>query len=114
MCKGVDRVVPFTVKLVLFQVHSLDFLIRHLAAGRVFPTIETAGHLESFGGRRARDQIYDRLIIPKWFTAPIRGYEREQPVFNLVPLAGARRKVTDGNRKARFIRELLQLQFPES
>ena len=114
MCRGVDRVVPFTVKLVLFQVHSLDFLIRHLAARRVFPTIQTAGHLESFGGGRARDQIYDRLIIPKRFTAPIRGDEREQPMFNLVPLAGARRKVTDGNRKARFIRELLQLQFPES
>ena len=68
------------------------------------PSRGKSSHLESFGSRRARDQIYDRLIIPKWFTAPIRGYEREQPVFNLVPLAGARRKVTDGNRKARFIR----------
>src|ERR1017187_7246648 len=36
--------------------------------------------------------------------APIRGDEREQPVFHLIPFAGARRKVTDGNRKARFIR----------
>src|ERR1700730_1450808 len=50
---------------------------------------------------------------PKRLAAPIRGDEREQPVFNLVPFAGARRKVTNGNRKARFIRELLQLQFPE-
>jgi hypothetical protein len=53
------------MKFALFQVHSLDFLIRHLATGRVFPAIQTAGHLESFGGRRASDQIYDRLIIPK-------------------------------------------------
>ena len=28
-------------------------------------------------------------------------------MFNLVPFAGARRKVTDGNRKTRFIRKLL-------
>jgi len=87
-----NGVIPFTMKPVPFQVHSLDFLIRHLPTGRVFPTIQTAGHLEPFGGRRARDQIYDRLIIPKRLAAPIRGDEREQPVFNLVPFAGARRK----------------------
>ena len=92
---------------------SFLFLIRHLPAGRVFPAIQTTGHLEPFGGRRARDQIDDRLIIAKRLAAPIRGDEREQSVFHLVPFAGARRKVTDGNRKARFIRELLQLQFPE-
>src|ERR1017187_1521751 len=44
---------------------------------------------------------------------PMRGDEREQSVFHLVPFAGARWKVTDGNRQTRFIRELLQLQFPE-
>ncbi len=102
------------MKFALFQIHTLDFLIRHLATGRVLPAIQTAGHLESFGGRRASDQIYDRLIIPKRFAAPIRGDEREQPVFNLVPFAGARREVTDGDRKTGFIRQLLQLQFPES
>src|ERR1035441_8670384 len=101
------------MKLVLFQVHSLDFLIRYLPTGRVFTTIQTAGYLEPFGGCRARDQIYDRLIIPKRLAAPIRGDEREQPMFNLVPLAGARGKMTYGNRQARFIGELLQLQFPE-
>jgi hypothetical protein len=37
------------------------------------------------------------LIIAKRLAAPIRGDEREQPVFNLVPFAGARREVTDGN-----------------
>ena len=108
-----NGVIPVTMKRVPFQVHSFNFLIRNLPTGRVFPTIQPAGHLEPFGGRRARDQIYNRLIIPKRLAPPIRGDEREQPVFNLVPFAGARRKVTDGNRKTRFIRELLQLQFPE-
>src|ERR1035437_11026131 len=96
-----NGVIPFTMNPVLFQIHSLDFLLRHLPSGRVFTTIQTAGHLEPFGGRRARDQIYDRLIIPKRLAAPIRGDEREQPMFNLVPLAGARGKMTYGNRKAR-------------
>jgi hypothetical protein len=44
------------MKFALFQIHSLDFLIRHLATGRIFPAIQTAGHLESFGGRRASDR----------------------------------------------------------
>src|ERR1039458_4842145 len=101
---GVNGVIPVAMKFVLFQVHSPNFLIRHLPAGRVFPTIQTAGHVEPFGCRRARDQIHDRLIIAKRLAAPIRGDEREKPVFQIVPFAGARRKVTDGNRKARFIR----------
>ena len=102
------------MKLVLLQVYSLNLLVCYLAASRVFPAIQAAGHLQPFGGRRARDQIDDRLIITKRFAAPIRGDEGEQPVFYLVPLAGAGREVTDGNRKARFIRQLLQLQFPKA
>src|ERR1035437_6547834 len=110
---GSTLVVPFAMKLVLLQVHSPNFLIRHLPAGRVFPAIQTTGYLEPFGSRRARNQIHDRLIISKRLPAPIRGDEKEQSVFPPVPFAGARWKVTDGKRQTRFIRELLQLQFPE-
>ena len=101
------------MKFVAFQVDLFNFLIRHLAAGGVFPTIQTAGYLEALGGGRARDQIDDWLIIPKRLAAPIRGDEREQPMFNLVPLAGAGRKMADGNREPCFICQLLQLQFPK-
>jgi len=71
----------------------------------------SAGHLQPFGGSSARDEIDDRLIIPELFTAPIRGAEGEHPVFNLAPLASASGKVTNGNRKTRFIGQLLQLHF---
>src|ERR1039457_2780591 len=103
MRRGVNGVIPFAMELVLLQVHSPNFLIRPLPAGRVFPAIQTTGYLEPFGSRRARNQIHDRLIISKRLAAPIRGDEREQSVFHLIPFAGARGKVTDGNRKARFI-----------
>jgi len=114
MQSGVNCVIPFIVKLVLFQVYSLNLFVCYLAASRVFPEIKAACHLQPLGGRRARDQIDNRLIIRKRFAAPIRANEREQPVFNLVPLAGARREVTNGNRKTRFIRQFLQLHFPEA
>ena len=74
---GVNGVIPVAMRFVLFQVHSANFLIRHLPAGRLFPTIQTADHLEPFGCRRARDQIHDRLIIAKRLAAPIRGDDRE-------------------------------------
>ena len=35
------------MKLVLLQVDPPNFLIRHLPAGRVYPAIQTTGHLES-------------------------------------------------------------------
>jgi hypothetical protein len=69
----VDGVIQFTVKLVFSQVHSPDFRISHLPTRWVFATVQTAGHLEPFGGRRARDQIDDRLIIAKRLATPIRG-----------------------------------------
>ena len=72
-----NGVIPFTMELILLEVHSLDFFVCHLPAGRVFPTIQTAGYLEPLGGSRVRDQVYDRLIIPKRLAAPIRGDERE-------------------------------------
>src|SRR5665213_2590817 len=35
-------------------------------------------------------------------------------MLHLVPLAGARRKVADGNLQTRLVRQTLQLQFPET
>src|SRR3990172_3882359 len=53
-----NNVIPVAMKRLLFQVHSLKFLIRHLPSGRVFPTIQTAGYLDPFVGHRASDQVY--------------------------------------------------------
>jgi hypothetical protein len=70
--RGVDGVIPFTMKLVPFQVYLLDFFIGDFPAGRVFPTVQTAGYPETFGGRRTRDQIDDCLIIAKRLAAETR------------------------------------------
>jgi len=61
------------MELVLSQVYALNFLVSHPPTSRVFATVKAAGYLESFGGRRARDQIDDRLIITKRLATPIRG-----------------------------------------
>ena len=91
------------MKLIGFQVYPFDFFVRYLPACRVFPAVQTAGHLETFGGCRTRYQIDDCLVIPKRLATPVGGDERKQSVFNLVPLAGARREVTYGDGKIGFI-----------
>ena len=44
----VNHEIPVAVKRIVFQVHSLKVLIRHLSPSRVFPTIQTTCHFESF------------------------------------------------------------------
>ncbi len=46
--------------------------------------------------------------------SPIAGDVTEHTVFDLVPLAGAGRKVADFNRLANLIGEFLELQLPEA
>ena len=45
--------------------------------------------------------------------SPVLGDEREEPVLNLVPLAGARRQMAYLNRKAQFLGQLLQFHLPQ-
>ena len=43
----------------------------------------------------ARDEIQDDLVGRKWSASPVLGNATEQPMLNLVPLAGSRWKMTD-------------------
>src|SRR5213593_1760371 len=55
----------------------------------------------------------DGFIVAQRLSTPIRRDEGKEAVFNLVPFAGAGWKMTDRKRNARFIRKLLQLEFPK-
>ncbi len=50
----------------------------------------------------------------EYFPAPIRGDERKEAVLDLVPLAGARRKVTDRHGESDLVGEGRQRQFPQA
>ena len=65
-------------------------------------------------GGRGADQVDHHFMTDQRFAPPVLGDGREQPVFDLVPLAGARRKVTHRNFQPGFIREFLQLQLPQA
>ena len=60
----------------------------------------------------AYEADYD-LAAQQRTTSPVVGYVAEHAVFDLVPLAGARREVTDLHRESEFISQMLQLQTPQ-
>lgn len=57
---------------------------------------------------------HDHLVARQWSAAPVLGDMGEQPVLHLVPLAGARRKMVDGNGQADFVGEALQFDLPKA
>ncbi len=101
------------MKLAALQIHSLHFFIRHLAARRILAPVQAAGHFEALRRRRARNELHDRLVVAQRLAAPIGRDERKQPMFDLVPLARSRREMANGNGQTRFVRQLLQFQFPQ-
>jgi len=66
-----------------------------------------------FGGRAA-DQIDHDLAAGQGASAPVVGDVAEHPMFDRVPLAGSGWKVTDLDRDAELIGQLLQLAFPQA
>src|SRR5882724_4902255 len=66
-----------------------------------------------FGGSGGRDQLDDDPIADEWLGAPVLADEGEEAVLDFVPLAGARRQVSDHDVEAELVGQLLQLAFPQ-
>src|SRR6266536_1251005 len=92
------HVVPVAVEAVAIDVHGLHLLVRDSATSRVLSAVQTTDDFEAFRGCRAGDQVDNCLVVPQRFTSPVRGNEGEQAMFDLIPLAGARRKMAHGQR----------------
>src|SRR6266480_6146962 len=108
-----DRVIPVSVEASSFDVDGGHFLIRDYDGVRIAPGVELTvdGETGSSGG--GRYQVDDDTVAYQWLGAPVLRDEREQAMLNLVPFAGAGRKVTDGDRDADLVGEALQLALPQ-
>ena len=95
-----------------FQVYHRQFFVRHFAANGVLPMVQPAGDAQAYGGGRCGNQTHNGFIIPQRLSPPVGGDKGKQPVFHLVPLAGARRKMAHQNRQTRCISQFLQPHFP--
>src|SRR5260370_15439140 len=65
------------------------------------------------GGGGGCNTVDDGLIPDGRFRPPVLADEREQPMFDLVPLARARREVTDRNLQPDFVGQFLQFPLPQ-
>ena len=57
--------------------------------------------------RRIADEVHDSFVGPQWAATPMDGDVREEPVFNLVPLAGSGREMADVDAHLVLVREIL-------
>ena len=89
-----DDVIPFPMKAIGFHVQTIHLLVGYSSSRRISPPIQPADHLQTLRCGGLRDEVYDRLIVPQRFSSPVGRDERKQPVLDLVPLAGPRRKMT--------------------
>ena len=69
--------------------------------------VEPTGDGQPLGGRGSRDELHDRFVVAQRFAAPVRRDEREEPVLDLVPLAGPGREVAGRDRALRVIGQAL-------
>src|SRR6266699_3460542 len=109
-----DGVVPFRMEGVACNVKRLHLGIADLDSFLVMARIKRAFDLETGFGCRCSDGLNDGKTTCERPGTPVLGNVTEQAMLNFVPLRRARRIVMNVDCKARFIREVLKLPFPET
>ena len=78
-----------------FDVESGHLGVGDNDAAGVLASVELAAHSQAGFGGSSRDQLDDDAIADEWLGAPVLTDEREEPVLDFVPLAGAGRQMAD-------------------
>jgi hypothetical protein len=93
---------------------SDHFFVRYDDGLWISVGVEFAMNGETGASGSGGDQVDDYAIADQRFGAPILGDEGEQTVLDLIPLAGARGKVSDGDFDADLVGQMLQLALPQA
>src|SRR5947209_13416695 len=84
-----------------------------LDAGGIRGAVQGALDGETGAGGCARNQVEDDGVAEQRPGPPVLANEREEPMLDLVPLAGPRREVADRERQTAGVGPLLQLPLPQ-
>ena len=101
------------MKFTRFEIERLQFLLGYLDPALVCSPIQPGFDDQSGLGRRSGDEIHDGTVVGQGPASPVRGYERKEAMLNLVPLTGARRKVTYRDRQLLVGRKPVELSLPQ-
>ena len=100
------------MKLIADQRQCLHLFLGHLDARRIFPGVEFGSDLKPGGCPDVPDAVDDGLVRRQRGAPPVRRDVTEEPVLDLVPLAGARRKMTHLDGQSGLVGQLLKLVLP--
>ena len=96
------------------DVEVFEFVGAYFDAGFVLSLIQRGTNREARLCGCVRDQIHYDLVAGERTPAPVFGNKAEEPMLNLVPLAGAWGKVTYVQGNPEFVRQTLQRLLPKS
>ncbi len=111
---GDNRIIPIAIELIGFEIDSGHLFCCRFNRLWVFFCIQNTMNFQSSISLGSRNEINNSGMSQKRLTTPILGDERKESMFNLIPSASPRRKMTDGNRHPNLISQLLQFPFPEA
>src|ERR1022692_3702787 len=95
-----DFVVPVAVEPITFEVNLREFFVVDFGSRRVSTVIHCGMDGQALCGSRSGDEVDDNLEADERFSRPVLADEAEQTMLNLVPLAGAWRKVANCDPQA--------------
>ena len=86
---GRDGVIPVAMKKVPGEGYRFFLLVGEFDFCGVEVGVEFATDGQSCGRCGVGDEVDDSLVSFEWPSAPVLGDSREEPMFDLVPFAGA-------------------------
>ena len=101
------------MKIGWLQVDCCQFFVRHFDTRWIETLVEFGLDFETLWSRSRRNQVEDDFVTHQRSATPILRDVAKHAMLNLVPLAGARRKVADLQRNAQPIGQVLQGNFPQ-
>lgn len=102
------------MKLVLLELNCGHLRVGDIDAAWIAASIDLGSDAQAGAAVRGADQTHNRGHVHERRPAPVHRDVREQLMLDAIPLAGARRKMTDHDRQSRPIGKSLQFPFPEA
>src|SRR5665213_2937511 len=102
------------MKAIARNLQAIHLLVGDLDADRIKPGIKLCFDDKASLRSDAADELHYGLVIDERPATPVLGDVTEEPVLDLVPLAGAWRKMGNADVQACSVREGLKLGLPET
>ena len=109
-----NGVVPITAERFCRKENALQFIVRHLDAGRILARVQLGLDREPGACADGADELDYSLAISEGTAPPVLGDVAEETVLDLVPLRRAGRDVRHADAEPGAVGEALQFGFPET